>query len=153
MIRQFRLQDRESAMLRVVVKDSEKTKQDTFIGQNAIPVTCIRQVLFFPPNQARLRECCSFHVLRKLICVDCRDIDTCLCGTKTITWCCKLASFAGFAHLERIQPILTLLRCESPYFWVSDSVLIFLCVCTDSSLSHFHQATQQQPKSEQRSVS
>ena len=35
-------------MLRVVVKDSEKTKQDTFIGQNAIPVTCIRQVLFFP---------------------------------------------------------------------------------------------------------
>ena len=37
-------------MLRVVVKDSEKTKQDTFIGQNAIPVTCIRQVLFFPPG-------------------------------------------------------------------------------------------------------
>ena len=37
-------------MLRVVVKDSEKTKQDTFIGQNAIPVTCIRQVLFCPPK-------------------------------------------------------------------------------------------------------
>ena len=150
----IRLQDRESAMLRVVVKDSEKTKQDTFIGQLAMSVTCIRQVLLFILQKHASTSkpgCESAFRLRKLICVHYRDIDTYHCGTRTITWCSKLASFAGFAHVERIQFVLTLLHLESPDFRVSqrsdsESVLILLCVCTDSSLSHFHHVTEQQQK-------
>jgi hypothetical protein len=39
------VQDRESAMLRVVVMDEDKTWDADFIGQYSVPVTCIRKVL------------------------------------------------------------------------------------------------------------
>ena len=39
------VQDRESAMLRVVVMDEDKAWEADFIGQYSVPVTCIRKVL------------------------------------------------------------------------------------------------------------